>query len=198
LTNEAGLVKHRALTGFTVFVCCFPEKPTIVLKEVTMIRAAHNNTVKVKYTGKLSDGTIFDESPEDRPLTFIIGREEVVKGFEAAVLGMAQGEKKSVVIAPEQAYGESNPALIEEINRVDLPDNLELIEGGQLEVTQSDGSIVRLMIDKVNEETVTLNGNHPLAGKALTFVIEMLEVDTEPPKELPPFFAGAMGAGPIH
>ncbi|MEA3362886.1 MAG: peptidylprolyl isomerase [Thermodesulfobacteriota bacterium] len=163
-----------------------------------MIRAAHNNTVTVKYTGKLADGTIFDASPEDTPLSFIIGREEVIKGFEAAVLGMSQGEMKTVIIEPDQAYGELNPALTEEINRADLPENLELTEGGQLEVTQGDGSLLLLMIEKITEETVTLDSNHPLAGKALTFVIEMLEVDTEPPKELPPIFAGALGAGTIH
>ncbi len=163
-----------------------------------MICAAHNNTVTVKYTGKLADGTIFDASPEDSPMSFIIGREEVIKGFEAAVIGMSQGEIKTVVIEPDQAYGESNPALTEEINRADLPENIELTEGGQLEVTQDDGSILLFMIDKVTEETVTLDANHPLAGKALTFVIEMLEVDTEPPKELPPIFAGALAAGSIH
>jgi peptidylprolyl isomerase len=163
-----------------------------------MIRAAHNNTVTVKYTGKLADGTIFDASPEDSPLSFIIGRQEVIKGFEEAVIGMSQGEAKTVVIEPDQAYGEPNPALTEEINRSDLPENIDLIEGGQLEVTQGDGSILRLMIDKVTDETVTLDANHPLAGKALTFVIEMLEVDTAPPKELPPLFAGALAAGPTH
>jgi len=163
-----------------------------------MIRAAHNNTVTVKYTGKLADGTIFDASPEDKPLSFIIGREEVIKGFEAAVLGMSQGETKTVVIEPDQAYGEPNPALTEEINRADLPENLDLTEGGQLEVTQGDGGILLLMIDKVTEETVTLDANHPLAGKVLTFVIELLEVDTGPPKELPPLFAGALAAGPTH
>jgi peptidylprolyl isomerase len=163
-----------------------------------MIRAAHNNTVTVKYTGKLADGTIFDASPEDSPLSFIIGREEVIKGFEAAALDMSQGETKTVVIEPDQAYGEPNPALTEDINRVDLPENLELTEGGQLEVTQGDGSILLLMIDKVTEETVTLDSNHPLAGKELTFVIEMLKVDTAPPKELPPIFAGALAAGPTH
>ena len=160
-----------------------------------MISVAHNNTVTVKYTGKLADGTIFDASPKDSPLSFIIGREEVVKGFEIAVLGMSQGETKTVVIEPGQAYGESNPERIEEINRADLPKNVKLTEGGQLEVTQSDGSIVLLMITKVTDETVTLDANHPLAGKALTFDIELLEVDTNPPKELPPLFAGALAAG---
>ena len=129
-------------------------------------------------------------------MTFIVGRGEVIKGVEAAVLGMAEGETKTVIVKPEQAYGESNPALTEEVKRSELPKDLELVEGGQLEVTQRDGSILRLMINKVTEETVTLDANHPLAGKPLTFVIEMLEIDTEPPKELPPFFTGALAAGP--
>ncbi len=163
-----------------------------------MIRAAHNNTVTVKYTGRLADGTIFDASPEDSPLMFIIGRQEVIKGFEAATIGMAQGETKTVVVEPDQAYGESDPALIEEVKRSELPDNLELVEGGQLEVTQGDGRVLRLMINKVTDETVTLDANHPLAGKPLTFVIEMLHIDTDPPKELPPFFTGALAAGPLH
>lgn len=163
-----------------------------------MIRAGHNNTVTVKYTGKLADGTIFDASPEDSPLSFIIGRKEVIKGFEAAVLDMVQGETKTVVIEPDQAYGKSNPALIEEVNRAELPKNLELNEGRQLEVTQADGSILLLMIDKVTDETVTLDANHPLAGKALTFEIELLEIDTEPPKELPSVFAGALASGRLH
>lgn len=160
-----------------------------------MLRASHNNTVTVKYTGKLADGTIFDASPEDSPLTFIVGRGEVIVGFDAAVLGMAQGETKTVVIEPNQAYGEINPARIEVINRADLPESIVLTEGGQLEVTQGDGSILLLMIDKVSEESVTLNANHPLAGKSLTFEIEMLEVDTSPPKEFPPHFAAALGVG---
>ncbi len=163
-----------------------------------MIRAAHNNTVTVKYTGKLADGTIFDASPEDRPLLFTIGKQEVVKGFEAAVIDMSQGEIKTVVIEPDQAYGETDPALIEEISRADLPADLELIEGRQLEVTKADGNILLLMIDKVTEETVTLNGNHPLAGKALTFDIELLKIDTGPPKELPPILAGMLPVGPTH
>jgi len=175
-----------------------PVKLTSILKEVNMIRAAHNNTVTVKYTGKLADGTVFDASPEDRHLQFIIGREEVIKGFEAAVLDMYQGETKTVVIEPDQAYGKSNPALTEEVNRADLPADLELTEGGQLEVTQEDGSILLLMINKVTDDTVILDANHPLAGKALTFVIELLDVDTEPPRELPPLFAGALGSGPRH
>ena len=160
-----------------------------------MIRAAHNNTVTVKYTGKLADGTIFDASPEDRPLSFVIGRGEVIKGFETATIGMAVGETKTVVIEPEQAYGESKPEMNEEINRADLPENLQLAQGGQLEVTQKDGSLLLLMIGKVTDETVTLDANHPLAGKALTFDIEMLEIDTEPPKEIPPIFSAALGAG---
>ena len=157
-----------------------------------MIRAAHNNTVTVKYTGKLADGTIFDASAEDIPMIFIIGRDEVIKGFDAAVLDMSQGETKTVIIEPYMAYGEIHSALIQNVNRADLPEDLELIEGKQLEVTQDDGNILLLLISNVTEESVTLDANHPLAGKKLTFVIEMLNINTDPPKEIPPMIAGAM------
>lgn len=157
-----------------------------------MIRAAINNTVTVKYTGRLADGTVFDESPEATPLTFIVGRKEVIAGFDHAVLDMSQGERKTVVIKPDQAYGESNPALIQKVNRADLPQDLQLIEGAQLEVTRDDGSILLLLVAGITETEVTLDANHPLAGKSLTFDIEMLDINTDPPKEIPPIFSGAM------
>lgn len=157
-----------------------------------MIRAAINNTVTVKYIGRLADGTIFDASPEGIPLTFIVGRKEVIEGFDQAVIDMSQGETKTVVIEPTQAYGESNPALIQELKRADLPQDLELLEGAQLEVTQEDGNILLLLVNEVTETTVTLDANHPLAGKTLTFDIEMLDINTAPPKEIPPIFSGAM------
>ena len=150
-----------------------------------MIRATSMDTVKVHYIGKLTDGTVFDQSPEDRPLLFILGREEVIEGFDEAVTGMYQGEEKTVVIEPEKAYGHSNPDLIQQVDRKDLPPDLELQEGSQLEVTRDDGSKLRLMVGGLTDEAVTLDANHPLAGKTLTFEIKLLEVRKEPPKAIP-------------
>jgi peptidylprolyl isomerase len=141
-----------------------------------MIKASKNDTVKVHYTGKLIDGTIFDESPKDRPLQFILGKHEVIAGFDDAVDGMYQGESKTVTIACEKAYGASKPELLETIDRSIIGDKVELTVGGQLEVTNHDGSKLYMMVKSVTENQVTLDANHPLADKELVFEIELLEV----------------------
>lgn len=141
-----------------------------------MIRAARMDTVKVHYTGRLADGTVFDESPEDRPLQFIIGREEVIAGFDEAVEGMYQGESKSVTVPCDKAYGKSKPELLEIVERSILPDKIDLQVGGQLEITNHDNTTFRLMVRELTESHVTLDANHPLADKDLTFDIELLEV----------------------
>jgi peptidylprolyl isomerase len=141
-----------------------------------MIRAAKQDTVKVHYIGRLSDGTIFDQSPEDRPLLFIIGGREVIAGFEEAVEGMYQGESKTVTIPCEKAYGPSKPELVEEVDRGIIGKTVALKVGRQLEVTNQDGSKFRVMVRAVSENRVTLDGNHPLAGQDLVFDIRLLEV----------------------
>ncbi|MBE0576325.1 MAG: peptidylprolyl isomerase [Desulfuromonadales bacterium] len=141
-----------------------------------MIRAAKQDTVKVHYIGRLNDNTIFDQSPEDRPLHFIIGRQEVIAGFEDAVEGMYQGESKTVTIPCEKAYGISKPELLEQVDRSIIDNNVELQVGGQLQITKHDGSVLYVMVREITEERVTLDANHPLADKDLTFEIKMLEV----------------------
>ena len=141
-----------------------------------MIRAAEQDTVKVEYTGKLSDGTIFDASPDDRPLLFIIGRKEVIPGFEEAVEGMYQGESKTVIIPCDKAYGVSDPELFEKIERSTIGEDVALQVGGQLEVTNHDGSVFYVMVKDLTEEEITLDANHPLADQDLTFEIKLLEV----------------------
>lgn len=141
-----------------------------------MIRAAEGDTVTVHYTGELADGTVFDRSPEERPLTFIIGKQEVIPGFEEAVVGMYQGEVKTVVVPPESAYGETKKELIDTLDRSELPADLQLAEGVQLEVTRDDDSKLLLMVREVTDNQVTLDANHPLAGRDLTFKIKLAEV----------------------
>jgi len=142
-----------------------------------MIRADMGDKVKVRYEGRLTDGTVFDASPEDRPLHFILGRREVIPGFEEAVVGMFQGESRTVTVSPEKAYGPAKPALVEEIDRELLPDGVDLKVGRQLEITTHDGNKSLVLITDLNEETVILDGNHPLAGKELFFEIKLLKVD---------------------
>jgi peptidylprolyl isomerase len=146
-----------------------------------MIRADKGDIVKVHYTGRLADGTLFDASPADRPLHFIIGEQEVIPGFEAAVAGMYLGEKTSVTIPPEQAYGPHDERFVETVERSRLPAGLELQVGRQLEVTSADDERLLLMVTALSETTVVLDANHPLAGKELHFDIELLAVDKKPP-----------------
>ena len=149
-----------------------------------MIRATRMDTVKVHYTGRLEDGTIFDQSPKDRPLQFIIGRGEVIVGFDEAVEGMYQGESKLVTVPCEKAYGKSKPELLETVERSILADKVDLQVGGQLEITNHDKTTFRLMVREVTESHVTLDANHPLADKDLTFDIELIEV--KKPGQHPP------------
>ena len=141
-----------------------------------MIRAARMDTVKVRYTGRLDDGTIFDQSPEERPLQFIIGRQEVIAGFDEAVEGMYQGESKSVTVPCDKAYGKSKPELLETVERSLLQGKVDLQVGAQLEITNHDDTTFCLMIRAVTADHVTLDANHPLADQDLTFDIELLEV----------------------
>ena len=141
-----------------------------------MIKAKLNDTVTVSYTGRLADGEIFDQTPEDRPLKFIIGKEEVIQGFDEAVEGMYRGESKTVTIPCEKAYGECKEELYEKVEKSLFDGKVDLQEGGQLEVTNHDGSKFYVMVSKIEEEHVLLDANHPLAGKDLVFDIELLDI----------------------
>lgn len=151
-----------------------------------MIRADQGDIVKVQYTGRLGDGTVFDASPPERPLQFIIGRGEVISGFDQAIIGMYQGGRKTVTIAPEQAYGAHRADLVEEVKRSLLPDNLPLEVGRQLEVTSAEGNRFVVLVTALGEDSVTLDANHPLAGRELVFDIELLGVE-KVKAELPGF-----------
>lgn len=147
-----------------------------------MSQAQSGDTVKVNYVGKMADGTVFDSSEGKKPLTFIIGQQEVISGFDQAVVGMANGDKKTVEVPFSEAYGPHHDKLVEVVQLSMLPDDLELTVGGQLEVTREDGEKMYFFIRELTDETVTLDANHPLAGKDLTFDIEMLDVQKQPAK----------------
>jgi peptidylprolyl isomerase len=149
-----------------------------------MTRAAKQDTATVHYTGTLSDGTIFDQSPDGRPLKFIIGKQEVIPGFEEAVEGMCKGESKKVTIPCDKAYGQPKPELLEQVDRSLIGEEVKLHLGGQLQITNQDGSMLCVMIREITDDTVTLDANHPLAGKDLVFDIELLDIQAPP--ETPP------------
>ena len=137
------------------------------------------DTVRVHYTGKLNDGTVFDTSRgEDRdPLEFTLGQGQLIPGFEKAVTGLDEGESTTVTIPTDEAYGERRDDLELEVAKNELPDNVEPEVGMQLQMQQQEsGQAIPVQVTKVEEDKVTLDANHPLAGKDLTFDIELLEV----------------------
>jgi FKBP-type peptidyl-prolyl cis-trans isomerase 2 len=147
------------------------------IKGLSMNRAQEGDTVTVTFQGVLDDGSVFDESNDSDPLVFVLGENEVLPGMEMAVLGMEVGDRKTVTVPPEQGYGVHQSRLVEEVDIGALPKGIELDVGGQLEVTAADGTAFQLLIVKLDEQTVTLDGNHPLAGVPLILQIELVSID---------------------
>jgi FKBP-type peptidyl-prolyl cis-trans isomerase 2 len=141
-----------------------------------MTQAKQGDIVKVRYTGKLADGTTFDSSAEHDPLEFTLGAGEVIAGFEAAVLGMTPGESRTTTIPAGEAYGDYHDEMLLEIARDSFPAHLEPEVGQELQVKQGDGEAISVVITEMDEASITLDANHPLAGKDLTFEIELLAI----------------------
>ncbi|MDT8321903.1 MAG: peptidylprolyl isomerase [Xanthomonadales bacterium] len=141
-----------------------------------MSQAKPGDTVKIHYTGKLEDGTEFDSSKDRAPLEFTVGSGDVIPGFDNAVAGMAVGEEKSVNIEPEQAYGPRNDEMIQQVPKSALPEDLEPEEGMGLRAQGKDGQAINLTVTSVDDDTITVDANHPLAGKRLNFDIELVEI----------------------
>lgn len=140
-----------------------------------MSKIEKGDTVKVHYTGKLEDGTVFDTSREREPLEFTLGEGQLIPGFEKAVEGLTEGETTTVKIPTEEAYGEWNDELELEVSRDDLPDHIEPEVGMQLQMQQQQSEqMVPVKITNVTDEAVKLDANHPLAGKTLIFDIEVV------------------------
>lgn len=142
-----------------------------------MGEAKQGDKVKVHYSGSLQDGTVFDTSQGRPPLEFTIGEGEVIPGFEAAVVGMEPGDSKTVTVEPPEGYGERSRDLMVDVERARFPADMEVEVGRQIQIQQADGSPRVATIARVDEGSVTLDVNHPLAGKDLTFDIELVEID---------------------
>ncbi len=141
-----------------------------------MTAAKTGDTVKVHYTGTLSDDTEFDSSRDTEPLEFTIGQQMVIPGFENGVIGMKIGESKKVSIPAEQAYGPYNNDLLAVVPRSQVPPELELSLGMILQVRSTEGGIARAVVRDITETDVALDLNHPLAGQDLTFEIQLVEI----------------------
>ena len=143
-----------------------------------MAQAKAGDTVRVHYEGQLSDGTIFDSSLEREPIEFILGQDTVIPGFEQAVIGMEVGESKDVSIPPEEGFGEYSEDLVVNIEKTILPPDINPELGMQLEVSsEEEEETPRVFtIADIAEDSITLDGNHPLAGAEIAFKIELLEI----------------------
>jgi peptidylprolyl isomerase len=140
-----------------------------------MAAAGQGNTVTVHYTGKLEDGTVFDTSKGREPLEFTLGEHQVIAGFEQAVLGMSEGQAKTAEIPAEQAYGPRDERLVTTVNRDRVPAQVSLND--RLQVRRPDGKTFVVTVTELSDQSVTLDANHPLAGKDLTFDIELVGVE---------------------
>jgi len=135
------------------------------------------DTVKVHYTGKLADGDVFDSSRDrGEPLEFKLGEGQLIPGFEAAVNGMSPGDSTTVSIPADEAYGPPRDELIQQVPRSQFPEDVEIKEGMQFQIGQEDTPPMIVTATEVGAEFVTLDANHPLAGKDLEFEIELVEI----------------------
>ncbi len=141
-----------------------------------MSKVKEGDKVKVHYTGKLEDGTVFDTSENKPPFEFEVGGGQVIPGFEKGVVGMEVGDKKTIKVEPDEAYGPVRNELIAQVNRSDFPEHITPEVGQQLQLTQPDNSVVNVTVTELTDEKATLDANHPLAGKPLSFDVELVEV----------------------
>lgn len=141
-----------------------------------MASAQVGDTVAIHYTGKLNDGTVFDSSLEREPLQFSIGGQQVIPGFEQAVIGMNPGESKTQEIPCDQAYGPRHGDMLVTVERQQIPSDFELEVGQQLQIKNPEGQVIPVMVSEIVEDQVTLDGNHPLAGEDLTFDIQLVSI----------------------
>lgn len=139
-------------------------------------QAKTGDTVQINYTGKLSDGTVFDTSEGGEPLEFKLGEGTVIEGFDKAVLGMTVGEKKTFTVPAKEAYGPYQDDMVMEIPRDQLSKDLVPVVGQHLQSTSTDGQTIVVTVTKVTDTSITVDANHPLAGKDLTFEIELVKI----------------------
>jgi FKBP-type peptidyl-prolyl cis-trans isomerase 2 len=141
-----------------------------------MTQVKTGDTVHIHYIGTLNDGTTFDSSEGREPLTFEVGSGQIIPGLDSAIPGMTVGDKKTVNVACDDAYGQMNPAMRQDVPRADIPAEIPLEVGSRLQMQTQDGQVIPVTVASVEEETVTLDANHPLAGEDLTFNIELVKI----------------------
>lgn len=148
----------------------------VFFKIKSMNQVKENNTVKVNYTGKLSDGQVFDSSEGKEPIEVTLGQGQLIPGFEKGLIDMKLNEKKTITIAKEEAYGEINEDLMQEVKKTELPQEITPEVGMGLVSKSPDGQEINLRVVEVKDESIVIDGNHPLAGKDLIFDLEVVAI----------------------
>jgi FKBP-type peptidyl-prolyl cis-trans isomerase 2 len=141
-----------------------------------MSQATPGDTVKVHYTGTLDDGTRFDSSEGREPLELKLGAGQVIPGFDAAIRGMSVGDARTVTIPAAEAYGPHDPERVQEVPRAAVPPEIELQPGMMLSASGPGGQTLNFQVVGFDDESVKIDGNHPLAGQDLTFALELVEI----------------------
>lgn len=141
-----------------------------------MSTVKENDSVKVHYTGTLSDGSVFDSSREKDPIEFKLGEGQIIPGFEKGLMDMTVGETKTINIPSKEAYGERNDQMIQEVPKTQLPPEVSPEVGMGLMSQTPDGQQMQLTVTEVKDESIVVDANHPLAGKDLTFEVELMEI----------------------
>ena len=140
------------------------------------VKPKKGDTVRIHYTCKLEDGTVADSSNGTDPIEFTLGKGDVIKGLEEAVMGMKVGQSKSVNVPPDKAYGLRHEDWALDVPRNKMPDGIKAEAGVYLEIPREDGSSFTASVKHISESSVTLDFNHPLAGKELIFDVSLLEI----------------------
>lgn len=144
-----------------------------------MAQATAGDTVKVDYTGRFEDGTVFDSSENREPLEFTIGEGQVIPGFEQGVEGMAPGEEKTIAISADDAYGPHFEELVMVVDRCEFPPEMELSVGDVLQLRQPDGGVALARVTDLDDSNATIDANHPLAGKDLIFDVKLDAIESK-------------------
>lgn len=141
-----------------------------------MTQAKPGDSVRIHYTGTLNDGAVFDSSEGRDPLQFTVGSGEIIPGLDKAVVGMAEGEQKTVTVPAEEAYGTHDPQMRQSVPREQVPADIPLDVGTALQMQLPDGRAIPVTVAEVTEAEVVFDANHPLAGRDLTFAVELVGI----------------------
>lgn len=144
--------------------------------EGKMAKAKNGAKVKVHFTGSLEDGSIFGSTADEEPFEFTIGEKNMLPGFESAVIGMQEGDTKSITLPPEEAYGPHKKELVHVMDRTSFPEEINLGIGKTLRIRTQDGKYAVVTIKDFTEDNIVIDGNDPLAGETLTFNIELIDI----------------------